>query len=1252
MKKIQILFLLFFTIFQFTFSQVLEGPHAAAHFPGADKIRLKPHRVLPNYIHFSPGKRVPADQFEGYIKEQYMQADPNYALTPIKEEQDLLGHTHTRYQQLYAGKPVIGSMLISHAEQNMIYAINGDFFELKEVGTAAKVSEKAALESALDFVDAEQYMWEKKESGTAIFGGELMDKAMEQALQAHFPVGELVYVPKDGDFNVADFRLAWRFDISAQKPFGRTYTFVDAEGGAVICQFDLIHTADSVGTAVTKYSGTRPITADYVGPNNFRLRETGRGGGIFTLNAQNMISPGNGVDFTDTDNNWNNFNANLDEVAGDAHWAVEMTYDYFLQKHGRNSLDGNGLPLRAYVHYGPRGYNNAFYPFGSNSIFIGDNGNNPLSSIDICAHELGHGITYFTADLIYQNESGALNESFSDIIGKSVEWFANPNQFSWDIGASIGPSATFRSMQNPGRFGDPKNYFGTNWYTGSGDNGGVHFNSGVQNYWFYLLTEGGSGTNDFGDSYTVLGVGIDTAAAVAYRNLTVYLTPASVYDDARFYAIQSAIDLYGNCGRVHQQVENAWHAVGLGNPYSPNPIPAFVADKTEICEFPFTINFQDKSSGVSSYLWAFGDGDTSSFRNPSHTYAAPGMYTIRLNIAGVCGGNDSLSKVNYIQVSAPPLSPVVSMMTTVNCQGQATLVADRLGHDEVRWYDQNGIFLAKGDTFQTSPQGQQNIFFARNIDFKPRMPVGLSDSTIGAGGYIGSDLRSMVFDVSKKVVLESVKVYAQGAGQRIIEYRNANGVVLATKSVYIPAGESRILLDFQLELGTDQQLGIVGTVDLFGNSSNLNYPYEIPGVLSIKGTTDANSQRLYILFYDWEVHELDCRSVAAPVMVEVTPIDTAIVAGVERCGPGPVVFTASQFDSTVNWYNRFNSLLGTGASYEVPYLTATTDFWVENVRYPASFLKVGPASTAIGRKGFLSNPFDTHLTFSTLQPVRLKSVWVDAASSGLRQIILSDGQGNPLDTLEVTLAAGPQRVSLGFDLQPGNYRLGGINLDLGVNSGGVTFPYLISGVIEITSSSDGLSNYYYFYDWEIQNTPCVSELTKVTATVSPGPSATFTYQNVFNTVSFFDNATGTTPTSWLWDFGDGGTSTLQNPVHTYMVPDTYTVSLTTMDGNCTNKWEEILLADRNDAIQSPVEKDPVQLFPNPGDGNVFISLEEQTKSIHVSVWNVMGQKLLSQSFPANGPRHLIELGAYPVGTYVVRVRHGDDFWVKKYYLRK
>lgn len=1236
-RNISIISLLF--LFTSLSAQVLEDNFAAQIVPGADKVRLKSQTLIPNYIHFEKGAEISATQFEGYIKEQFLQVDKQYGLAFLNAHTDLMGHTHKRYQQTFAGKKVEGSMLISHAKDGMIYAINGDYFTLTQVLTGARLSEQQALDAAMQHVGARSYMWEKADKAAISFGQNIWDAMQHQ----NFPKGELVYVPADADYKKADFRLAWKFDIYAREPFGRTWTFVDANEGKVIAQFDQIHTADSAGVAVTKYSGNRPITADFVSPGKFRLQESGRGNGIITLNAQN----GNGnVDFEDADNIWNNANANLDEVAGDVHWATEMTYDYYLQKFGRNSLDGNGYRITSYVHVGPRGFFNAFWNGVAN---YGDGGGTPLTSIDICAHEMTHGLTNFTANLIYRNESGALNESFSDIFGKAIEDFARPGNFSWRVGGDIG--RPLRDMSNPIPFNNPRNYLGNRWFTGTGDNGGVHFNSGVQNYWFYLLVDGGSGTNDFGDAYTISSIGMDTAAAVAYRNLSVYLTPSSEYIDARFYAIQSAIDLYGNCGRIHQQVTNAWYAVGVGNAYSPNPIPDFLAPSTETCNFPYTIDFLDRSSGASTYFWDFGDGNTSNMANPSHTYSAPGVYNVSLKIDGICGGKDSVFRNNYIRVIQAPSPPQILSTPTVSCQSSGMLIADPLGNDEVRWFDQNGNLMAVGDTFMTPLQGRNNTFFARAYNLKPRQKVGLGDSTIGTGGYLTTDTRSLVFDVSQAVTLKSVKVYAESAGQRIIEYRNANGVVYASKSVFIPAGESRVSLDFQLQIGTDQQLGVVGTVGLFANNSNLSYPYDIPGVLSIKGTTGNNPQNLYILFYDWEVHEDDCASEPIASTIQVNTIDTALVMDEVRCGPGQLSFSGISFDSSLNWYDASGQFLTSGSTFMTPYLTGTTDFLVENVRYPAP-TKLGPVDASIGRNAYFNDPFDSHLTFRVLQTVRLKSVWVNARTAGPRQIVLSDGQGALVDTFNILLVAGPQRVQLERELQSGDYRMGGFNMDLLINTAGVTYPYVVNGLVEINGSSNGLSDYYYFYDWEVQNTACVSSLTTVTATINPGPSATFAFTQNASTFQFTDDVAGTSPTSWSWDFGDGNTSTQQNPTHTYLAIGTYTVTLTTSDGNCTNSWTETVVIDQVTSIENPFTEAGFQLYPNPGNGTFWLERKDASQEMTISIWNMLGQEVSRQTFPAGTFRQQVTTRSNAPGTYLIRLQQADQVWVQKYILNQ
>ena len=279
----------------------------------------------------------------------------------------------------------------------------------------------------------------------------------------------------------------------------------------------------------------------------------------------------------------------------DAHWGMEKTLDFYKQTFNRNSYDNNGalvyqlvnqpedevlmasLPLNAFAVSLPP------YPmiYGCGMISSAPVNKpysmNPLVPIDIMAHEFSHlvitrnghgGLTYF-------GESGALNESFADIIGISVKQYATGAN-DWMIGSGVMIYASaLRSMKNPIECLQPDTYAGENWAdvtdnSQAGDNGGVHTNSGVQNFWYYLLSEGGSGINDLNDTYSVAGIGIDKAVQIVYRNLLWYITPEATYTDTRNGSIQAAIDLYGKGSQEHQSVANAWYAVGVGNPYAPD----------------------------------------------------------------------------------------------------------------------------------------------------------------------------------------------------------------------------------------------------------------------------------------------------------------------------------------------------------------------------------------------------------------------------------------------------------------------------------------------------------------------------------------------------------------------------------------------------------------------------------------------------------------------------------------------------------
>jgi bacillolysin len=507
----------------------------------------------------------------------------------VRSDADQLGYTHHRYQQKFNGIPVEHATLAVHVKNDRVMRQNGkwvmDF--PANLATVPALSFEAALEKAKQYSGARLFKWEVPAEEA------FLKREQNNPNASFYPKTELVYYSGEQDVVPAALKLAYKMDIYAQDPVGRNIIFVDAVTGSLLGKREMIHETNATGTAVTGFSGTQTITSDFTG-TNYRLRETGRGNGINTYNMQKTTNYLAAVDFTDADNNWNNVNANLDQYATDAHWGTEKTYDYFLVKHNRNSIDNAGMALNSYVHYSTN-YFNAFWDGNRMTYGDGDaaHGNKPLTSLDVCGHEITHGVTERTSQLIYSYESGAMNEGFSDIFGTAIEAFARPANFDWLIG---GDFYIIRNMSNPNAFSHPDTYQGTFWYAGSGDNGGVHYNSGVLNFWFYLLTQGGSGTNDHGTTYNVSGIGMDKAAAIAYRLNTVYLTSTSDYYEARIFGIQAAEDLFGAGSNEAIQTANAWTAVGL---YAPTC--ATVAGLT-------TVNVLDHSATL---LWNTVPGATS-----------------------------------------------------------------------------------------------------------------------------------------------------------------------------------------------------------------------------------------------------------------------------------------------------------------------------------------------------------------------------------------------------------------------------------------------------------------------------------------------------------------------------------------------------------------------------------------------------------------------------------------------------------------
>lgn len=501
---------------------------------------------------------------------------------------DAKGKTHVRLQQVFRGVPVYGSEMIAHATNGVFDMLNGRYYP-----TPALENISPAVESgrAVDLVKQAIGTEKVKTTWTAddlkIIGGEPFKS-------------ELVVYHPGRKLNAE--RLAWHIVIYPNLMQREVY-FVDATSGEILHHYNftcnLTGHRHEPGSATCEIAAAKPeagsvhveesadlldgpVTAsglDLLNINrSFGVWQVGSQyvmedaskpmfnngassmpnepvGAIITVDALNT-SPQNQstFDYDFVVSNSTNFN-NTTAVSG--HWNSIKSYDYFKNTHNRNSIDGVGGNIIAFINVTDEDDNSMENAFWNGAAMWYGNGGSIFRKLarglDVGGHEMTHGVIEKTANLEYQDESGALNESFADVFGAMID------RDDWNIGEDVmqpgvNPNNTLRSMQ------DPHNGVSSNspwWqpkhtneqYTGSDDNGGVHINSGIPNYAYYLFA-------------TTSGVGKETAELVYYKALDDYLVKSSQFVDLRIAVIQAATDLYG--ATVANAAAAAFTQVGIG----------------------------------------------------------------------------------------------------------------------------------------------------------------------------------------------------------------------------------------------------------------------------------------------------------------------------------------------------------------------------------------------------------------------------------------------------------------------------------------------------------------------------------------------------------------------------------------------------------------------------------------------------------------------------------------------------------------
>lgn len=358
------------------------------------------------------------------------------------------------------------------------------------------------------------------------------------------------------------------------------YGYVDAKTGNVVYTETFINHNEPVGTFHTKYYGTKYATTYLVNNSYYVLRDASRGLGIETddLRDHNINQTGYVVPISDNDNNWY-YSDYTDStfMALDVHWALQKIYDRLYYAHGKNSMNNNGKRIIAYV--------NALVPSDFGGLYTSDNscwsntqailffGNGsfffykrPLSSLDIVAHEFGHGITHY--QIGWSGDEDFLNEGLSDIWGAIMDYrYGDANTEIWKIGERTPYSyycqrnlITTLSSDARSKMADTYNSTKYNEYQHDGD---IYGMSGVFSHWFYLLVNGGQGCNANGQYYTLNPIGMDVAenliVKAVYDN---YLRYTTSYEDVKesFVAAASSMSVDG----LVDAVKDAWYAVGVG----------------------------------------------------------------------------------------------------------------------------------------------------------------------------------------------------------------------------------------------------------------------------------------------------------------------------------------------------------------------------------------------------------------------------------------------------------------------------------------------------------------------------------------------------------------------------------------------------------------------------------------------------------------------------------------------------------------
>ena len=491
--------------------------------------------------------------------------DPANEFLLEKSNTDNLGMTHVKFSQVYNGLEVWGDEIIVHLDSyGNVVSVNGDYEPTPN--SITDINGVLTSDGAIS-----QALYEIRKSGDIVE----LSQAIKSLLKYNGPSArKIIWFDK---FHQP--HLSWVVEVRSGLAKDWFY-FIDAVTSGVLNYYNRVCFDGPQSASAQDLNGINRTVGTYqVGSNYFMIDASQNmfdaskstlpdnpSGSIIALDIKNhdLSADASLYYVTSSNNQWG------DPASVSANYNAVQTYQYYLNVHNRNSIDGSKMNIYSIIHATENNQpmENAFW--SGTVMCYGDGGSyfKPLAGgLDVAAHEMTHGVTQYTANLEYQNQSGALNESISDVFGVLVD------SLNWTMGENIikdynsFPSGALRDMADPHNGGTEGS---SSWQpakmsefrqlpnTEDGDWGGVHTNSGIPNHAFYLAAQ---------------SIGRFKAGKIWYRALTVYLTRLSQFIDARIATEKAAADLFGESSDEYKAIQAAWDGVEVfeGSPTQEPP---------------------------------------------------------------------------------------------------------------------------------------------------------------------------------------------------------------------------------------------------------------------------------------------------------------------------------------------------------------------------------------------------------------------------------------------------------------------------------------------------------------------------------------------------------------------------------------------------------------------------------------------------------------------------------------------------------